>query len=270
MMTSLWIPLIVMAATAQPEAGGRSADEPTTTEQRAPEGDWTVKRVDADPDRQPKQLDDGTWRLGEFVVEAPLPEGYPAPTPPGMIELKKYPSVRRAEVSGQGSSRTASWRAFNPLFRHIQSHDIAMTAPVEMDLPGWSGEDEPKAWTMSFLYRTPELNDTGKEGPVVVRDTDPVTVLSIGTRGAYDAEAMRDELATLERWLDESQEWEAAGPPRWFGYNGPSVPMSRKWGEVQIPVRAATAEGEADDASQPANDDQVTSGDAEGVDAEKR
>ncbi len=31
-------------------------------------------------------------------IEAPLPVGYPSPTPPGCVEIKTYPSVRRAEI----------------------------------------------------------------------------------------------------------------------------------------------------------------------------
>ena len=38
------------------------------------------------------------WKSGRFATEAPLPDGYNAPTPEGAIELKTYPTVRRAEV----------------------------------------------------------------------------------------------------------------------------------------------------------------------------
>ena len=42
------------------------------------------------------------WFAGKCEIEAPLPEGYPPPTPPECVEIKTYPVVRRAEVSGSG------------------------------------------------------------------------------------------------------------------------------------------------------------------------
>jgi len=97
---------------------------------------------------------------GDAIAEGPLPVGYPRPTPPGVIEIKSYPGVRRAEVTGEGM-RGASSRGFFPLFRHISSNDIAMTAPVEMDygIDAETGavEEGADGWRMSFLYRTEVL-----------------------------------------------------------------------------------------------------------------
>ncbi len=50
------------------------------------------------PASEPTQVGE-FWKCGRCEIEAPLPIGYPAPTPPGAIELKSYPSVRRAEIS---------------------------------------------------------------------------------------------------------------------------------------------------------------------------
>lgn len=65
-------------------------------------------------------------------ITTPLPEGYPAPTPPGAIDVKHYPSVRRAEYDVAGVGRAGMNGGFWPLFIHIQSRDIEMTSPVEM------------------------------------------------------------------------------------------------------------------------------------------
>jgi len=46
---------------------------------------------------------DGEFRSGPCRIPTPLPEGYPAPTPPGGIEVKRYPAVRRAGISGSMS-----------------------------------------------------------------------------------------------------------------------------------------------------------------------
>ncbi len=71
------------------------------------------------------------WKTQDgFGIEAPLPVGYPSPTPPGCIELKTYPKVRRAQIE---SKATGGQNGFWPLFSHIQKRQIAMTSPVEMD-----------------------------------------------------------------------------------------------------------------------------------------
>ncbi|MEO1128856.1 MAG: heme-binding protein [Planctomycetota bacterium] len=180
---------------------------------------------------------------GDCVVRESLPVGYPRPTAVGSIEIKTYPSVRRAEITGTGGPDRGTTMGFWPLFQHISTRDIAMTTPVEMDLPGWSAEDEsaPEQWTMSFLYRTPDLGDTGRDGMIVIRDTDPVTVLAIGVKGSYTTQNFTTPMRELEAWLAESGDWEQAGAPRWFGYNGPSVPVGLRWSEVQIPIQPVSA-----------------------------
>jgi len=202
-----------------------------------------VLRVGGDPDAMP-HLVDSTWTLGRLRVGAPLPEGYPVPTPPGVIEIKRYPSVRRAEAS---SDEVASDRGtdgvFMPLFRHIEERGIEMTAPVEMDYEDWSGAagDRPGRWTMSFLYRTSDLGSTGEAGCVQVVDTEPTLVLSIGMRGSYGIEAVSRGVQALEQWLDDQDEWVRDGAPRALHYNGPSVPNRDKWSEVQLPIRGKSA-----------------------------
>ena len=41
------------------------------------------------------------WKSGKLTTEAPLPNGYNAPTPDGAVELKTYPTVRRAEFDSK-------------------------------------------------------------------------------------------------------------------------------------------------------------------------
>ncbi len=197
-----------------------------------------IIRIEGDKSVMPELVNGYQWKLGDMLIDTALPEGYPRPTPPEVIEIKYYPSVRRAEFSGTGM-RGASNRGFMPLFRHISRNDIAMTSPVEMDLPGWSATDDEagETWTMSFLYRTRDLRETGTEGDVVIRDTEPLTVLSIGTQGVYTTGRFDPYLERLEAWIAASDEWERAGDTRWFGYNGPMTFPTLRWGEVQIPIR---------------------------------
>lgn len=211
-------------------------------------------------------LEDG--QQGEFFVAGPmrttaaLPEGYPRPTAAGLIEIKHYPSVRRAEIEVEASPRWGMNMAFGPLFRHIKNRDIAMTAPVEADVPALSKERREAAqgqgpgnrtamMTVSFLYRTMEQGQTGPaEERVRVVDLEPVTVVSMGVRGVVDNNRLEREIIKLDEWLEAQGptnpgpdgklapgRWHTDGPPRVMGYSGPDVPRRNQWWEVQIPIR---------------------------------
>jgi hypothetical protein len=191
------------------------------------------------------------------MIESPLPEGYPEPTPPGAIDIKDYPSVRRAELVSKDDSAAGMTAGFFPLFNHIKKREIAMTAPVEMDyaelykdfMNGESADEgEATETTMSFLYRSANLGPVGKDGKIVVRDTAPVTVLSVGAKGGFDATEAMD---TLRAWLKQQQEWEVAGQPRMFVYNGPFIDPDARWSEVQVPIRRRDKAGEAAPAAAP-------------------
>lgn len=131
--------------------------------------------------------------------------------------------------------------AFWPLFKHIKKHDIAMTAPVEMNYTSLADDNSPETWSMAFLYRTPDLNDTGAEGDVLVRDAAPVTVLSLGVRGDYGKSLVNEARKQLQSWLDQHPQWQPTGQWRALYYNGPSLFWWNKWAEVQIPVCAPEA-----------------------------
>ena len=122
------------------------------------------------------------WVCGTAAITTPLPEGYPAPTPPGAIELKTYPSLRRAEFKAETNNSDIGMNvAFFPLFNHIKRRDIAMTSPVEMDylglsvtgkpLPGAGGggqeagkESDKQAETPSGAEKPGEQPVKGKDG----------------------------------------------------------------------------------------------------------
>ena len=232
------------------------------------------------------ELEDGEvsayYVAGPMRTTAALPEGYPRPTPAGAMEIKAYPSVRRAEITVDASPRMGMNLAFFPLFRHIKNRDIAMTAPVEADLPAMARqgaarqmaredaanlgvEEEDDSMTVSFLYRTSDLGPTGQaEENVRVIDTEPVTVLSLGIRGTMGNQRIEREVAKLYEWLEAQGErnpgpdgepaagrWVADGDPRIMGYNGPDVPRRNQWWEVQVPVRwtSDASEASSDEAS---------------------
>ena len=182
---------------------------------------------------------DADYRAGPCSVDTPLPVGYPRPTPPGAIDLKTYPSVRLAEVAGSGDPDAGMNQTVWPLFNHIKEHDIAMTSPVEMNYRGMQASDQsgPESWSMAFLYRQPELNQTGVEGRVVVRDCESVTVVAIGMKGSYSMSLTQSGMKEIENWLAANPQWEAAGDWRSLCYNGPQLFWWNKWSEVQVPVR---------------------------------
>lgn len=186
---------------------------------------------------------DGDYRAGSCFIDTPLPKGYPLPTPPGAIEIKSYPSVRRAVVKGSETPDAGMNDTFWPLFNHIKKHDIAMTSPVEMDFEGLKAEKgaQPTEWSMAFLYRTPELNETGQEKNVTVEDSTPMTVVSVGMKGNYSMKLVRSGMERIEAWLAENPEWKPAGSWRTLYYNGPAIRFWNKWAEVQLPVKPAMA-----------------------------
>jgi hypothetical protein len=253
--------LAFLASTFQP-AGDAAANSPAAPRDAAPKSaarpdgapapGETIRLV-GDPAVKPVVGAEGC-QLKEMgmLVEAPLPEGYPAPTPPGMIELKTYPSVRRAEYSASGSTNFGMNVGFWPLFNHIKDRNIAMTSPVEMDYrpdgeraPLDPMKDTGGSWTMSFLYRTTDLGPTGEDGRVKVVDNPELTVIAIGMRGGYGMGTVNAGLEELSKWFAGQSEWEPAGEPRGLNYNGPQVPQRRKWSEVQVPVRRAARKPDA-------------------------
>ena len=171
----------------------------------------------------------------EPLVEAELPAGFPSPTQLGEVEIKVYPSYRMAKAAMEGGRRAGENRAFWSLFQHIQEHDIAMTAPVQMDYE--AGQDGPVESSMAFLYATPNLNDLGVEGAVSVVDAVPLKVISTGRRGYRTPDVLDEAREQLLAWLDDNQDaYRATGEMRVMGWNSPMVPASRRYFEVQIPI----------------------------------
>jgi uncharacterized surface protein with fasciclin (FAS1) repeats len=166
--------------------------------------------------------------------EARLPKGFLEPTPVGEIRVKQYPAYRLARTE-MPAGRLGEGRAFFALFEHIVRNKIEMTAPVELTYS--SGKDMPRGEAMAFLYEDTELGSLGSHGGVEVVDVPAMTTLSIGVRGDHAAEAIEEARERLERWLEQQDQYKAAGKLRVMGYNSPMVPVERRYLEVEIPVR---------------------------------
>jgi hypothetical protein len=196
---------------------------------------------EADLDLETVESQEGPlYTSGLVRTDTKLPVGYPSPTPPGAIELKHYPSIRRAEYTSDSSLGGMGQGGFWPLFQHITRNDIAMTAPVEMEYSDNDDDAKAEQWTMAFLYHTTKDGPTGDDGSVTVVDTDPKTFLAIGVQGRQgwnDIESIEED---LDAWLAENPEWKRTGLARTLGYNGPNIPSRYQWWEVQIPVVPVT------------------------------
>lgn len=179
----------------------------------------------------------------EPVREAEMPVGFPEPTPVLELRRKSYPAYRLARTSMRGPFGTAAfWR----LFQHIESHEIAMTAPVEMTYDD-AGETRGGS-TMAFLYGDPAIGEPvtlepGDASGVEVVDIPAIETVAIGCRGRMTDRATAELRRELERWIALRPDYEAAGPLRVMGYNSPRVPAARSYFEVEIPVRRVTADG---------------------------
>lgn len=198
------------------------------------------------------------FRAGRVLTDTKLPVGYPRPTPPGAIEVKTYPSIRQAEVSGEGSGDRASRDGFWPLFQHISRNEIAMTAPVEMRYSDTDGDTQDDQWTMAFLYHVPENGPIGtdeSDNRVTIIDTAPVTVVALGLRGGSQVANSAAAETILESWIQKSDEWQRVGDTRRLGYNGPNIPPADRWWEIQIPIGRIDAE--ANESGEAATNDTI-------------
>ena len=184
----------------------------------------------------------GALFLGAYsAASAPLPEGFPPPTANGAIEIKRYPEYRAATVQVTGNLAEAPSRGFSPLFRHISSNDISMTAPVETRYPTTTlqeGSTVDGDAAVSFLYRSLDIVPQEVASNVLVEDMPPMTVISIGVRGGYSYDIYTNSIQQLQAWLAEHPDYVVTGAPRRLFYDGPYIPDPLKRSDIQIPIQA--------------------------------
>ncbi|MEN9672932.1 MAG: hypothetical protein RL553_1197 [Planctomycetota bacterium] len=168
-------------------------------------------------------------------VEAPVPAGFPAPSPVGVAEIKKLPVYRMAKVANSG----LGGNNFFTLFNHIKKNKIEMTAPVEMTMAEKNGKYTESS--MAFLYQETTLGKVGPQGNIAVLDTKECMVASIGMRGSPNSE----NIESAKRWLIEKiknapEAYEIAGELKVMGYNSPFMPEKLRYYEVQLPLKLPT------------------------------
>ena len=188
-------------------------------------------------------MDDTLAEIGDVgfqpIIESELPVGFPGPGPVGRVVIKDYPAYRGAY--------TDNGRGFWSLFNHIQRNDIAMTAPVAMEMDVETTDaGEPAGvdmTSMAFLYRDPDMGALGADPDdtnVEVIDWPAQTVLSIGVRGSRTSASVREAIAQLDAALAEHADIvklpDAGRAYRVLGYNSPMIPENRRFFEVQLVV----------------------------------
>ena len=194
------------------------------------------------PSRRPKR-GPANWPADlafEPRIEAPLPVGWPSPTPVGEIQVKQYPEYRMGQTD---SLKVRSNGAFWTLFQHIESNDIAMTAPVEMTMEAKG--DRMRETKMAFLYRSTEQGRLGEQGRVEVVDVPAAAALSMGCRGDTNYRTVAKLRMELDAWLTKNPQWKAAGDLRVMGYNSPMVPWNKRYFEIELPIEKVAKENPA-------------------------
>lgn len=173
------------------------------------------------------------------VWEAPLPEGFPAPAPPGQIVLKRYPAGRAVRTAA-GPEQDVE-RLFMTVYEFARQAQLEPTSPVDVALAAALRDPyRLELRALSMFLRAAEL---GRHGPVTVAETPALTVVSLAVQGSYTQERFGRALAELQEWLSEHRHVvEPAGPPRVLAYNTPLTLWWRQYAEVQVPVRVAGEE----------------------------
>ena len=178
------------------------------------------------------------------AAAAPLPQGFPPPTPEAKIEIKHYPAYRCATVRYSGELSMAANTAFNPLYRHISSNNIGMTAPVETRYPVSTLEageikapNERGEAKVSFLYRSTDVYPEQIAEDIQVEEIAPMTVISLGLKGSYDYKSYQQSIERLQDWLAQHSDYTVVGSPRRFFYDAPYIPEPLKRSEIQVPIR---------------------------------
>lgn len=150
-------------------------------------------------------------------------------TPPNALEIKTIPASKVIINQTNDNYFADGNDLFMPLFRYIQSNNIAMTTPVEAEIdPGamyfYIGGDA--------AQRQLESSDS-----VTVKELPARTVASIGIKGSYNERNFLKAKARLKAWLEAQGNYVITGPARAIYWNGPFTPSLLKRSEVHFPVK---------------------------------
>lgn len=146
----------------------------------------------------------------------------------GTIEVKTLPAAKLLIARSDNHYFDDNNDLFRPLFRYIQTNDIPMTVPVEVEI-------DPGAmyFYIGSNHKDRKLENTDEVNIIELPER---TVLSLGVRGSYNSENFDAAQETLRAYLAEQDEWVQTGPARAIYWNGPFTLGFLKRSEVHIPV----------------------------------
>lgn len=158
----------------------------------------------------------------------------------GEVEIRKYPAIRVASVSGYGDNE-----AFMFLFRFITGKNraqkrIAMTAPVitgqsiPMTAPVIS-DATAMAFVMPEQMRMEDL-PLPLEPVVKVQEIPPRTVAVIRFSGKAGKQAVDEMTARLLTTLGQEEHIRVTGTPFLMRYNPPFIPGFLRRNEVGVEI----------------------------------
>lgn len=177
-----------------------------------------------------------------YVIQNVEKPNYQVVVQDGDFELRDYPPLVVAEVSGSGSRQQSLSSGFGPLARYIFAKErggerIAMTAPVQqralaadekiaMTAPVTQTPMNDGNWTVQFIMPAEYgLKDLPPPGNQQVRlDQIPARrVAAVRFSGRTNDQAIAEQQARLETWLAE-RGLESRGEPIYAYYNDPFTP----------------------------------------------
>lgn len=172
----------------------------------------------------------------------------------GDFELRDYPPLVVAEVSGSGSRQQSLSSGFDPLARYIFAKErggerIAMTAPVQqralaadekiaMTAPVTQTPADNGDWTVQFImpseYQLEDLPDPGN-AKVRLEQVPARRLATVRFSGRTNDQAIAEQQQRLESWM-RAQDLEPHGEPIYAYYNDPFTPGPLRRNEVLFEV----------------------------------
>ncbi len=189
-----------------------------------------------------------------YVIQNVEKPDYQVVAQDGDFELRDYPPLVVAEVSGSGSRQQSLSQGFGPLARYIFAKErggerIAMTAPVQqravatdakiaMTAPVTQTPAEDGSWTVQFImpaeYGLEDLPAPGN-AEVNLQQIPERRIAAVRFSGRTNDQAIAEQQARLEAWLAE-RGLEPRGEPIYAYYNDPFTPGPLRRNEVLFEV----------------------------------
>jgi hypothetical protein len=169
----------------------------------------------------------------------------------GDLELREYAPSIVAETVVEGEFEKAGNRAFRPLFRYIDGHnlnqeEIAMTAPVSQERRSEkiamtapvSQQSREAGWAVSFMMPATYIMKTipqPLDPDIKIREIPAYRAAVVRYSGFWSEQKYLENLEELRRWMAD-EGLVASGNPVWARYNAPFTPWFMRRNEILQPV----------------------------------